>query len=161
MISIPTPNRNPKCPHCQNNSHIHGSYYRKFFHFFQILIVQVPRYRCTNKCCTFSQLPENILPYMRWQLPLLLYFFKVTTHGNLSARQFAIEHNLCYKTVLRLKAKYEKLSQFIAAFKRSCDFFEEKPFVSSWMEVFKKVPWHSLVFAMQIVIYPRRFLHPT
>ena len=143
-----------RCTNCNHpHNHKHGSYLRKGTHKSAIAI-RILRRRCLSCSKTFSILPQNFLPIMRWRLSTIIRVKKLLASG-ISVWRLALVLKVSFGALLRLSRKLPLLSKVWHDLKRSKGVFE--PIESSiYMDLILSLwsGWHKFTVEFSRVLYP-------
>jgi len=143
-----------RCKNCNHpHHHRHGFYIRKATHR-SAKTIRVLRYRCLSCRRTFSLLPTDLLPVMRWRLSSVMRVQKILATG-MSLWRAAQRLRVSLGVLLRLSRKLPQLSRLLQDLLRSKGVFNPLAYsfyvtmiLSLWLR------WHHFTAELSHVLYP-------
>lgn len=151
-----------RCKICNHpHHHRHGWYFRKATHR-RPKRIQVLRCRCLSCRSTFSVLPQELLPVMRWTLKAVRHASRLLML--VSAYRAAKLLRVTLGVMLRLARKLPKLGATILLLGKSRGFGDAKDPLRVHADIFE-IPylwpcWISFIRELSLVMYPLLHMDP-
>jgi transposase-like protein len=145
-----------RCKNCNHpHYHRHGCYFRKTTHR-RPKAIRIPRCRCLSCRSTFSVLPQDLLPVMRWTLASVRRASILLK--NRSAYSTAKILHVSLGAILRLAKKLPEFSQKILLLGKSrgvCEATITQDKTSEILDYPRLFPcWVSFVRELSLALYP-------